>query len=154
MHTLRASCVRGYGCVCTIRPVFKGVPGSTDLVHEWTGAGKPVCHPCDLRGKQQAYQFTGEDVMAALSRVSKVTQLGTGNLTPSLTSHSHNTSKVCYESKMQKGGGCMHVGWGYMGMRVGKSHEDPQTLRRASDHMRLQYIPLMSSQVLGVCPYH
>lgn len=84
MHTLRAACVCGCGCVCTIRPVFKGVPGSTDLVHEWTGAGKPVCHPCDLRGKQQAYHFTGEDVMAALSRVSKVTQLGTGNLIPSL----------------------------------------------------------------------
>lgn len=86
MHTHTAARVHGYGCGCTIRPVFKGAPESGDLVHEWTGA---VCHPCDPsgaypRGRQQLYHLTGEDVMAALSLVSKVTQLWTGNLIPSL----------------------------------------------------------------------
>lgn len=118
----------------TIRPVFKGVSGSVDLVHKWTGTGKPVWHPCDPscaypRGRRQSYHLTGEDVMAALSLVSSQTAMDWESSTQpaGLGSHSRDSSKVCYEIKMQKGGGYMHVGWGHMGMKVGKRQEDPQT---------------------------
>lgn len=65
------------------------------------------------------------------SLVQSYTAVGWGyNTRPvGLGSDSQDTSKVCCESKIQKGGGYMHVGQRYRGVKVGKSQEDPQTCR-------------------------
>jgi hypothetical protein len=95
--------------------------------------------------------------MAALSLVSSQTAMDWESSTQpaGLGSHSRDSSKVCYEIKMQKGGGYMHVGWGHMGMKVGKRQEDPQTCQWPYEVHTwwLQYIPLMPGQMLGACPY-
>lgn len=101
----------------------------------------PVCHPCDPshtypRGRQWLYHFISEDGIAALVLVSKVTQLWTVNLIPSLKDWEATPMilpRCAMRSRCRKEmDTCM---WGG-DTQAWKWARARRTLRRASNHIR------------------